>query len=425
MAAIIFAGEMIFTLPFHVARFFRPTLLEVFQISNTELGDIFAVYGIIAMLAYFPGGMIADRFSARKLMAFSLFCTSLGGFYYYTLPSATGLTWLFGYWGLTSILLFWAAMIKATRECMTANTQGLGFGLLDGGRGLVASVFASIAVFILALFMNEQVVNIEQQKLALQSVILFYSISTMLAAGLIWILLPNTEITIDNKSTSHGELKSVLSNRGIWLQGGIVVAAYCGYKSIDNYGLYAVQVLGMSALESAEFTTYASYTRPFAAITAGLLVDRWRVSSMLMTLFTVCIIAFLSLAVISASQIALQLIMVNLVITFIAVFALRGIYFALLEESKLKLNKTGTAVGLISLLGFTPDIFFYALSGRVLDANPGLIGFQNYFMLIALISIIGLLCSFFLSKHIKRQEVKLVTYQEQAKSRSLMGNDST
>lgn len=397
---------MIFSLPFHVARFFRPTLLEVFQLSNTELGDIFAVYGVIAMLAYFPGGMIADRFTARKLMVFSLFCTSLGGFYYYTLPSVSGLTWLFGYWGLTSILLFWAAMIKAVRECMTTNTQGVGFGLLDGGRGLVASIFASIAVYILAMFMNEQVLNIEQQKLALQSVILFYSICTMLAAGLIWILLPNTEMASSNKSlTSHDELKSVLNNKGIWLQGGIVVAAYCGYKSIDNYGLYAVQVLGMNALESAELTTYASYTRPFAAIAAGLLVDRWKVSSMLMVLFTVCIISFLSLAVVSASQIAMQLIMANLVITFIAIFALRGIYFALLEESKLTLNKTGTAVGLISLLGFTPDIFFYALSGRILDANPGLIGFQNYFMLIALISIIGLLCSFLLSKHIKQQAI--------------------
>jgi hypothetical protein len=33
------------------------------------LGDLFAVYGVTAMLAYFPAGSPADRFSARKLMA--------------------------------------------------------------------------------------------------------------------------------------------------------------------------------------------------------------------------------------------------------------------------------------------------------------------------------------------------------------------
>ena len=39
---LILAGEMIFSLPFHTARFFRPTLLEVFGFTNTQLGDVFA-----------------------------------------------------------------------------------------------------------------------------------------------------------------------------------------------------------------------------------------------------------------------------------------------------------------------------------------------------------------------------------------------
>ena len=76
---LILAGEMIFSLPFHTARFFRPTLLEAFDFSNTELGDAFAVYGICAMLAYFPGGALADRYPARKLISASLLATAAGG----------------------------------------------------------------------------------------------------------------------------------------------------------------------------------------------------------------------------------------------------------------------------------------------------------------------------------------------------------
>lgn len=53
---LILAGEMLFSLPFHISRFFRPTFLEVFELTNTQFGDVIAVYGIIAMLAYFPGG---------------------------------------------------------------------------------------------------------------------------------------------------------------------------------------------------------------------------------------------------------------------------------------------------------------------------------------------------------------------------------
>jgi len=54
--ALIFAGEMKFSLPFHGARFFRPTLLETFSLSNVPLGDTFAIYGVTAMICYFPGG---------------------------------------------------------------------------------------------------------------------------------------------------------------------------------------------------------------------------------------------------------------------------------------------------------------------------------------------------------------------------------
>ena len=66
--------------------------------------------------AYFPSGVIADHFSSRKLMSFSLFATGMGGFYFVTIPGQMGLSLLFGYWGITNILLFWAAMIRATRE---------------------------------------------------------------------------------------------------------------------------------------------------------------------------------------------------------------------------------------------------------------------------------------------------------------------
>ena len=79
LVCLILAGEMIFSLPFHITRYFRPSFLETFSLSNAALGDVFALYGVIAMLSYFPGGLLADRFSARSLLAFSLLATAAGG----------------------------------------------------------------------------------------------------------------------------------------------------------------------------------------------------------------------------------------------------------------------------------------------------------------------------------------------------------
>jgi MFS family permease len=79
MLTLVLAGEIVFLLPFNMTRFFRPTLLEAFELTNTQLGDVFAVYGIFAMLAYFPGGALADRFSARSLLTASVIATAAGG----------------------------------------------------------------------------------------------------------------------------------------------------------------------------------------------------------------------------------------------------------------------------------------------------------------------------------------------------------
>jgi hypothetical protein len=68
---------------------------------------------------------------------------------------------------------------------------------------------------------------------------------------------------------------------------------------------------------------------------------------------------------------------------------LRGIYFALLEENQTPAYLTGAAVGLISLVGYTPEIFFAPITGRILDANPGIVGFRHYFLFLAGIAALG------------------------------------
>ena len=51
---------------------------------------------------------------------------------------------------------------------------------------------------------------------------------------------------------------------------------------------------------------------------------------------------------------------------------------------------TGAAVGLVSLVGYTPEVFFAPITGRILDANPGLVGFQHYFLFLATVAALGI-----------------------------------
>ncbi len=377
----------------------------MFAISNGDLGDVFAVYGVVAMLAYFPGGAIADRFAPGKLMASSLIATALGGLYLITIPGKVGLSILFGYWGLTTILLFWAAMIKGTRLIAGHHQQGTAFGLLDGGRGLTASLVALTAV---ALFRWQSGIDSnESPQQALQTVILFYTAVTFVMGVLIWVFasrFSRDTATVTHYQALKRDIKSTLKNRQVWLQGTIVVAAYCGYKSLDNYGVFAVDVLQLSQLESSELTSYMSFLRPVAALAAGVIADKFSARRSILVLFTMLTLVFALLGFIDSPGSVTVFVITNLAITSAAVYALRGVYFALLEETQIKKSNTGAAVGVISVIGYTPDVFFAPIAGRILDAAPGVPGFQHYFLLLSIISLLGLVACYALNANTQKGE---------------------
>ncbi len=391
--ALVLAGEIIFSLPFHVARFFRPTFLSVFDLSNTQLGDVFAVYGVTATLVYFPGGVLADLVSARKLMAISLLATALGGVYLAQIPGPLGLGLLFAYWGVTSIFLFWAALIKATREWGGEFAQGSAFGLLDGGRGLLAALLASLAVVLLTTMLpaDLSLATASERRRALQDVIYFYAIATAMAALVVWWLVPEPEkYTAVAPAGGRRDIVAVIASKDVWLQAVIVICAYCAYKSLDNFALYAVDALAMNELDAARFTSQAAYLRPLSAIAAGFLANRISSTSTVLIAFILLVVSYFVLANFQSSAAVTSMVYANIGVTFCAVYALRGVYFALLGESSVPAAQTGAAVGVISLVGFTPDIFFAPVAGRILDASPGASGHQNVFLLLVVLSIVGL-----------------------------------
>jgi len=390
--SLAFAGEMIFTLPYHVIRYFRPTFLLVFEVTNTQIGDAFALYGITAALSYFPSGIVADRLSARKLMATSLFISSLGGLYFMTIPDQTGLTVLYGIWGISTILLFWSAMLSVTRDWGGKNSQGLAFGLLDGGRGLLGAGAASIAVLILSSFLpdNQEFVTQGHRTSALQKIIFYYTVLTFLAGLVVWFIIPEMKNRKKNFHALKG-IKKVMTNKLVWLQSIVVICAYCGYRGLDYYALYGVEIWDMSEIASARLMSFSTYLRPVGAVLAGVLADRFTTKRMVSISFFLLLLTYLVFLFIKPTMSLYYFFMLNIALSFLAIYALRGIYFAFFEESKIPAEFTGTAAGLISVVGYSPDIFFGSVFGRILDSSPGAKGFQSFFFILAAITLIGIL----------------------------------
>jgi MFS transporter, GlpU family, inner membrane protein len=411
MLALIVAGEFVFGLAFHVPRFFRPTMLEVFGFSNTELGDVLAIYGITAVLCYFPGGALADHISARTLMVVSLFATALGGLYLATLPGATEMAMLYGYWGITTIFLMWGALILATREWGGETSQGLAFGLLEGGRGLAAASLSLFAVYVLASFLpdNARLATPEEREAGFRTVVLLYTLATFLTGVFAWFAIPAGTRQRESRTGPLQGMLIVLRQPVVWAQAGIVMFAYCAFKGLDNYSLYAVQVFGMDEVEGARLSSYGAWTRPLAALIAGLIADRFSATKSIAVVFGMLVLFYFSWSVLEPGRPGAAIIYLNFFASYIAAFALRGIYFALLEENRTPKFITGATVGLVSVVGFTPDIFFAPIGGRILDANPGIVGHQNYFLFLAGTALLGLVAALWLIRLHRRGRDNLWT----------------
>jgi len=396
LLALVTAGEAVFFLPFLLARVFRPTVLEVFGLTNLELGTAYGVYGLLALLAYLGGGPLADHFRARTLLTVALVATAAGGLVLVMLPGLETLVLLYAGWGISTIALFWAPLIKATRAWGGEFSQGAAFGLLDGGRGLLAALTGSllVAVFATLLPADAAAATIADKARALRAIIVILMAITVATAALVWRVLPaGDDPAPATARLSLGGLARAARLPAVWLQALIILCAYVGFRALDDVALYASEVLGADAVASAALGTAALWLRPVAAIAAGYAADRAGAGR----LTALCFVLPLAGSAILASGAVTGghpvLFLAGVTALGLGVFALRGLYFAILQPAGVPLAITGSTVGLVSIVGYTPDIFMAPLMGLLLDGSPGPAGHYAVFRVVAAFAALGLVAA--------------------------------
>lgn len=400
---LILAGEAIFLLPFVLVRIFRPTFLRVLEIDNTELGLSFSVYGILALISYSLGGIIADKVAPKFLIASALIATALGGFYLLKLPSADELIWLYAYWGVTTILLFWAPLFKATRSWGSKNKQAFAFGLLEGGRGTVAALLGvfGLSIFAMETSSFESISDLERVT-TFRTIVAWVSSFVALVGVVILVFLKSQKSSEKLPIIKLSESLKILKHSKTWFIMCIILSAYVGYKITDFFPQYATDVLNTSEEEAGRYGTILMITRPVTAVVFAFIGDRFVKSTLIQAGFVlmgVCAAVFASGWITASFSLIFLL---NMLITGVAVYALRALYFALMEEGNFSYAKTGSVVGFVSMIGFTPDIFVGPISGYYLDMYPGMQGFQFIFFGLLICAAVGFLASYLFGRSTKR-----------------------
>jgi len=335
---------------------------------------------------------LADRVSPRKLLTASLLLTGGLGFYFATYPSYTISLGIHAIWGVTITLLFWAAMIRVTRNWAPSSEQGKAFGILETGRGLgeVLLSMAMIAVFS----------TLGSNEFALATVITIISTIIVILGAMAWFTIEDgtsgRSSSADQPRVGPKEVLAVLRMPAVWLIAVIILAGYSAYWGTFRFTSYSSDIFAMTVTMAAVLSVGKMWAKPVAALIAGFVSDQLGIAKSVMFLFAVLVASFTLFALLPGEPSLLAVMILNVAIASLAVFALRGIYFALLNEGGIPLAVTGTATGVISVVGYTPDIFMPLIGGVILDRFPGPEGYKYFFILVAGICTAGLVATLLL-----------------------------
>lgn len=368
---------------------FENTLLQAFHITPDQLGELYSILGIAYVVTYIPSGWLADRVSSRWLVLFSLGAVGLLGLWFATYPDASMLRWIYLGWGVAGGLTFWSAILRAVKLLATDREQGRFFGILDGGRGLTEAVLASIAVAIFAHYASLA------PQLALRPVIHMYAYTCLGIGVLAGLILPNDRnraresgAARQGGSSAFGDFLMLIRIPEIWLVSLIVLSGYQLLWATFSFSSYIQAHFSASAVLAGELTVIKLWMRPIGAIGGGFLGDRFsNVNVLGGGMFAAAIAWMLFVLVPGAGPV--WLLAGCIVVLGLMTYSVHGLYWAIVDRCRVPARVTGLAIGIISMVGLSPDVFLPMISSAISRRFPGVLGTQLYFTYIAACCLAG------------------------------------
>lgn len=396
---VALAGGIITKLPYLRETYMEP-LSQATGATYTQLGLIMSAYGIVNFICYFPGGVLADKFSCKTLIIISCFGTALAGFWYWTLPSFIWLVVIHAVFAITTVFTFWAAMVKSINRLGTEEEQGRLFGLLEGGRGLIGTLvaFGSVAVFGIA---SDAIGG-------MKNAILYYSILMAVAGVLAVIFLENDKPVATEagsvKPLNKKDFIEVAKMPRVWLCGALGI---CNYSALIFHGYitgYLSNAFGLSDTVVGNLSVIRTYVMMMlGAFVAGFIADKIGSRIKLIKWAFVGMAIFASLYVLIPTHGAgVPLVICNFIVYGLFLYSIKAMYFSTIDEVLVPKRLAGTASGIISLCTYAPEVFLYTVSGNIVDkyvntATP-LRGYHICFIMMAVLSVIGFICGTVLMK---------------------------
>ncbi|MDR2302859.1 MAG: MFS transporter [Deltaproteobacteria bacterium] len=398
---LAFSGGTIYMMPYARSSYYD-ALMQGLGVTNTQLGMITSFFGLLTIICYFPGGWLADRFSAKKLLTVSFITNAILGFWYSSLPSFGMVIFIHVLFGIFCTLTFWAAFIKATRLCAPPESQGKAFGFVEGIRRIISTGIGLVGAWLLGLAADPVV--------GVKNVLMFYAaMNAVVGLGILFLMKEYDTSGSAKTGASLADIVKVARISEVWLIAIIVFMAYVSFRSQDVMTAYTTNLCGLSGALGAAVSSIRYYGLGFMAIPGGVLGDRIGFANTMITGFVIIIATNILFIAFPGTPSSVGFFIVIMLSFMAAHFGMRGVYYALLTEGLVPVAATGIATGIIATLAYSPDIFAPLYQGALLDAygKDQHTGYNYIFGLSIIVAIMGIGLSVYFKKRVRAKAAAL------------------
>lgn len=404
IVALGMVGGSIYFLPYIKFVFYDAQIASM-GITNVQSGLLMTVYTVVNMILYIPGGILADKLSAKKSLIVSLVATSLLA-YIYAFTMKNFVISMIVYLGLSlsTAFVFWSSLMKAVRIVGTEEEQGFMYGVYYACNGIMNALTGAIAL----KFFNSAGGNMEAG--FLRAVISGGSV-TIVAALLLAVLMKEGDgasaaATSEEDKFKFADVGKVLKNPVVWVASFVI---FCGdgiYTSVSYFNPYLTEVIGITPSDSSLISVFRQGLLLLAPV-GGILADKVFKSTCkwLTTAFGIVALLFASVMFIPSSMNPTMASIYTLVPSAVAMM-LYGVIFSVMSEAGIPRALTGTAIGIASIIGYTPDSLYSLIFGGMLDKFGGQ-GYNYIFTFLIVSCVIGAVLAQFVRKlGLKAEEQK-------------------
>lgn len=353
----------------YIRYYYYDAWVEALEMTHVQAGLLYAAYALGCTLSYLPGGLLADRMSIKRNLVAALILTAGLNFIFAFNQNYYVAVFIWFSLALTTGFIFWACLIKAVRLCGGPQEQGKMYGFWMAFEGLCSTVILTVGMWIFTVY--------GEGGDGLRNAVIVQGVFCLVAALTAYLFYedpPAEEARqFSEEPFKMADIVPILKDKNVWLVAVVVFCTYNLFNSLSYLTPFLTSEFGFSESSSGSLAIVRIQVCAFLfGPLGGILADRIKSPAKLICGGHLVMIIFLACFIfLPASQDnRLAAVTVTLLMSFV-IYTFYPIMFSVIEEVGFKRAITGSVVGVVTAVGYSPDLFCSPIYGYLLDTFGG------------------------------------------------------